>query len=96
MNPAESGEPGRRTGATRSRPATLAELEAMVEAMPPRYRLMMLLAAWCALRFGELTELRRGDVDTTSGVMQVRRAVVLRRGRVRRKDARSRRPGGGT
>ena len=27
--------------------------------MPGQYRAMILLASWCALRFGELTELRR-------------------------------------
>jgi integrase len=37
---------------------------------------MMLLAAWCALRFGELAELRRGDIDTKAGVIRVRRGVV--------------------
>ena len=37
--------------------------------MPERYRLMVLLAAWCGLRFGELTELRRDDVDLTNGVL---------------------------
>ncbi len=30
--------------------------------MPEQYRAMVLLAAWCALRFGELTELRRKDI----------------------------------
>lgn len=29
--------------------------------MPDRYKLMAFLAAWCAMRFGELAELRRGD-----------------------------------
>jgi len=57
-------------------PATLPELEALTRAMPERYQLMMLLAAWCGLRFGEITELRRKDVDTTHGVVKVRRAVV--------------------
>lgn len=58
------------------RPATLAELESIVESMPDRYRAAVLLAAWCALRFGELTELRRSDVDLKAGVVHVRRAVV--------------------
>lgn len=58
------------------RPLTLDELEALVAAMPPRYRPMTLLAAWCALRFGELTELRRRDVDLEAGVIHVRRAVA--------------------
>ena len=43
------------------RPATLAELETIANAMPPRYRLMVHLATWCALRFGELTERYRRD-----------------------------------
>ena len=45
------------------------------DAMPERYRLMVLLAAWCGLRFGELTELRRGDVD-----VKRRRCIHIRRG----------------
>jgi integrase len=57
-------------------PASLLQLEALTKAMPERYRLMVLLAAWCGLRFGELTELRRNDVDLTHGVVKVRRAVV--------------------
>jgi len=57
-------------------PATLPEIEALTKAMPERYQLMILLAAWCGLRFGEITELRRKDVDTTHGVVKVRRAVV--------------------
>ncbi len=57
-------------------PATLTEIAALVEAMPPRYRVMTLLAAWCGLRFGELTELRRKDVDLNDGLLHVRRGVV--------------------
>ena len=57
-------------------PATLAQLEALVKAAPERYRAMMLLAAWCGLRFGELTELRRGDVNTKDGILRIRRGVV--------------------
>jgi integrase len=58
------------------RPASLAELEALVRAMPQRYRLLVLLASWCGLRFGELAELRRSDVDVTNAVIHVRRGVV--------------------
>lgn len=57
------------------KPASLSELEALVLAMPERYRVMTLLAAWCSLRFGELTELRRKDIDLAEGVIRVRRAV---------------------
>lgn len=58
------------------KPATLDELETIVTAMPEQYRLMVLLTAWCAMRFGEVTELRRKDVDLAAGVIRVRRAVT--------------------
>ena len=58
------------------RPATLDELETLTAAMPAPYQLMVLLGAWCALRFGELTELRRGDIDLSGEVIRVQRAVV--------------------
>jgi len=63
---------------TRHQPrvASLGELERIVEAMPDRYRALVLLAAWCGLRLGELTELRRADVDVAAGVVHVRRAVT--------------------
>ena len=41
---------------------------------------MALLASWCALRFGELTELRRSDIDLKSGKIMVRRGVVFLNG----------------
>ena len=56
-------------------PATLDELALLVAAMPERLRLMIELAAWCALRFGEVAELRRGDVDLKNGEIRVSRAV---------------------
>jgi integrase len=57
-------------------PATLAELEILTKSMPEKYRLLVLLAAWCGLRFGELAELRRSDIDVKNGVIHVRRGVV--------------------
>ena len=58
-------------------PATLAELATIVENMPDRHRLAILLMSWCALRFGEVTELRRQDLDLKRGKLRIRRAVVL-------------------
>ncbi|HEY3089519.1 MAG TPA: site-specific integrase, partial [Jatrophihabitantaceae bacterium] len=55
---------------------TLEELAAIVEAMTPAYRLLVLLAAWCGLRYGELAELRRKDVDVKAGVLHIRRGVT--------------------
>lgn len=64
------------------RPASLSELEDIAANMPEGLRLMVLLAAWCALRFGELAELRRSDVLTKKGIIRVRRGVVRARGEV--------------
>jgi integrase len=58
------------------RPATLDEMQTIVNELPPRYKLMALLGAWCALRYGELAELRRGDIDLGTGRVKIRRAVV--------------------
>jgi integrase len=71
----------RGAGATRRahqiKPATLAELEAITVSLPERYRLMVLLASWCAMRFGELIELRRSDIDLKAGKIMIRRAAVV-------------------
>ncbi|MDT5289085.1 MAG: hypothetical protein QOF88_3974 [Mycobacterium sp.] len=60
------------------RPASLSELETITKAMPVQYQAMILLASWCALRFGELTELRRRDLTLgeNDGVIRVERGVV--------------------
>lgn len=61
-------------------PLTLPELAKLTAAMPTQYQAMVTLAAWCAMRFGELTELRRRDVDIDieagRGVIHVERGVV--------------------
>ncbi|WP_433593959.1 tyrosine-type recombinase/integrase [Nocardia sp. CA-145437] len=65
------------------RPATLGELETIVMTLPPRFKLMALLATWCALRFGELTELRRSDIDLPRRRIYVRRGVVRLKSKTR-------------
>lgn len=62
--------------AKRVEPATLDELAAITEAMPGRLRLLVALSAWCALRFGEVTELRRKDMNVAAGTVRIRRGVV--------------------
>jgi integrase len=58
------------------RPATLQQLDTLVSEMPDRLRLMVLLASWGAMRFGELVELRRKDIDLDDNVVRIRRAAV--------------------
>ncbi|MGN6204110.1 tyrosine-type recombinase/integrase [Humibacter sp.] len=77
MNPARIRGAGSVERAHDVQPASIEELDALTEAMPPRYRMLVLLAAWCGLRFGELTELRRKDIDTKRGIVHVRRGVTL-------------------
>lgn len=57
-------------------PATLQEIATIVANMPERRRLMVTLAAWTGLRFGEIAELRRKDIKTRSGYIDVSRGVV--------------------
>lgn len=70
-------------GATKARTkhqveiASPEEVAVIAANMPERYRLAILLMSWCALRFGEVTELRRQDIDLRRGLIRVRRAVVL-------------------
>ena len=62
------------------KPATLPQLATIVGEMPEQYRVMTLLAAWCALRFGELVELRRDDIDLEHNVVKIRRGAVRVKG----------------
>ncbi len=55
---------------------SLDELVAIATRMPKQYQLMILLTGWCGLRFTELIELRRRDIDVDAGLIQVRRAMV--------------------
>lgn len=55
---------------------TMEELELIMEATPERLKALILLCAWCGLRFGEVIELRRRDIDLKSGVVEISRAVV--------------------
>jgi integrase len=47
-----------------------------MEEMPDNLKLIVLLASWCACRFGELVELRRNDIDLADEVIHIRRAAV--------------------
>lgn len=53
---------------------TVAEVYAVADGIASRYRLLVLLAAFTGLRFGELASLRRRDIDTANATLTVRRA----------------------
>jgi integrase len=63
----------------RERPIpTVAEVQALADAMPGRLRAAVLLAAWCGLRRGEVLGLTRADLDLLHGTVRVERAVSER------------------
>jgi integrase len=80
-NPARIVGAGRANRVHKIRPASVEELAVLTAAMPERLQLMVMLASWCALRFGETVEMRRGDVDLGDEVIRVRRAATRVGGR---------------
>jgi integrase len=79
-NPARIVGAGRAKRVHKIRPASVEELGVLTAAMPERLQLMVTLASWCALRFGEAVELRRGDIDLGEEVIRIRRAAVRTKG----------------
>ena len=79
-NPCRIVGAGRAKRVHKIRPASVEELATLTAEMPERLRLMVTLASWCALRFGEAVELRRGDIDLGAEVIRVRRAAVRTKG----------------
>lgn len=76
VNPAAIPGAGTSKRVKEIKPATVDQIRTIAAHMPERYRCMVLLATWCALRFGELTELRRKDLDLDAGTVRVDRAVT--------------------
>jgi integrase len=60
---------------------TPAEVDKLAAKMPSQLRASVVLAAWCGLRWGETSELRRMDVSDDCSVLKVRRAVTYRKGK---------------
>jgi integrase len=59
---------------------TIAQVYQLASAVDQRYRMLILLAAFGSLRWGEVTALRRSDIDVESGAVQVERQLVEARG----------------
>ena len=81
-NPCRVAGGGTARRARRIEPPTLPQIETLVRSMPEPYQLLVILAAWCGLRLGELIELRRKDVDTEALVIHVNRAATRVSGEV--------------
>jgi integrase len=60
---------------------TPAQVDRLAAKMPAQLRASVVLAAWCGLRWGETSELRRKDVSKDCATLRVRRAVTYRLGK---------------
>jgi integrase len=56
--------------------ATIDQVLDLAQLMPPRFRVLPLLATFCSLRYGELAALRRRDVDLQAATVRVRATLV--------------------
>ncbi len=54
---------------------SIAEVEALVTAMPEQWRIAVELAAWCHLHVGEVLGLERRDIDLLHGTVRVERTA---------------------
>jgi integrase len=64
-----------------SRSLTVAEVQALADEVPDRYRTLILVLAFGGLRFGEATALQRSDVFDEGARLQVERSVRYLNGR---------------
>jgi integrase len=61
---------------------TAGELECLSLAIDPRFRAMVLVMAWATLRLGEVSGLRRSDVDLIAGTIRIENNAVQVSGRM--------------
>ncbi|MFE1430779.1 tyrosine-type recombinase/integrase [Streptomyces griseoaurantiacus] len=55
---------------------SVSEVYRLADAVPSRYRMLILLAAFCSLRFGELAALQRRDIDLEARTVSIRRSYA--------------------
>ncbi|HXF73105.1 MAG TPA: site-specific integrase [Actinomycetota bacterium] len=65
------------------------ELEGLLEVVPERWRPLVLVAAWCGLRWGEIAGLRVEDVDPLRRRIHVRRQAVEAGGKLEVTDVKT-------
>ena len=55
---------------------TVAEVATLADEITDRYRALILISAWCGLRWGEVTELRRKDIGKGCEIITVARGAT--------------------
>jgi integrase len=56
--------------------ATIEQVYALAETIDPRYRMLILLATFASMRFGELAALKRSHIDVATGLITVKAAAT--------------------
>jgi integrase len=81
INPAQIRGAG--SSATKKTAVVLdvAEVGQLADAINDRYKALVMISAWCGLRWGEVTELKRKDFTADCSVITVERGVVHRDGK---------------
>jgi integrase len=82
-NPCAIRGAGREEQPTQRPMITIAQLNALADAVGDRWRCLVELAAWCGLRFGELAALRKNRIDIQSGTVSVVESAAVLAGGVR-------------
>lgn len=81
----DKGDLRRRSPGTQKRTVEVldsaADLAELVAVMPERHRALVELTTWCALRYGEVTALRRPNINLDAGELHVINAVTRVTGR---------------
>ncbi len=54
----------------------VAQMAVIADKIEPKFKALVLIAAWCGLRFGEVIELRRKDITEGCEVIKVNRGVT--------------------
>jgi integrase len=77
-NPAHIRGAGSATAKKQAVILDVAEIGQLADAIDERLKALVLISAWCGLRWGEVTELRRKDFSTDCALISVERGVVHR------------------
>lgn len=74
-NPCQIRGAGKPDPKRRGEALTIDEVQRYLAAVPERYRLPLMISAWCGLRSGEVRGLRRRDIDLGAQTIRVEQAV---------------------
>ena len=72
-----ANQAGKKKERFRNTVATPQQVERIAQNLPRQYRIAVTLGFWCALRYGEVAELRRKDIDLGEGTVSISRSVGL-------------------